>query len=321
MKIKRSISILLIILMAAALSGCQLAREDAAEGAGNDRLVGVFVTSEYLDLFDFEGYLNDNLQNFSGGEITLDGNGEQYQGRLYAVLQDRTLTSDSGKQSTIQEFVFPDVDGITYFAAKIPATDESESFISSGSDEAISDGHVGLSYGDEEDKITLDGTIYLSPSSDQCAFYVNPVYQTKDGSVYAVSGNGMEMSGIQDEGMAMSQTLDESTVITENGKSKTMTTSVKISFSLLLPPETVVVLQMDSDSNAVSRVAYTPSELPDTLKPETATAYILVETYKHDASGAEIVTRELFSSQNETMTSFYARSDGVCVKQWTTLEW
>ncbi len=321
MKIKRIIAILLIILMAAAFSSCQLAREDAAEGAGNDRLVGVLVTNEYLDLFDFEGYLNDNLQNFSGGEITLDGSGEQYQGRLYAVLQDRILTNDSGKQSTIQEFVFPDIDGISYFAARIPATGESESFISSGSDEAISDGHVGLHYGDEEEKITLDGTIYLSSLNESCICYMNPVYQTEDGKVYAVSGNGMDVSGVRDEGAVMSQTLDESTVITENGESKTMTTSIKISIAMLLPPETVVVLQMDSDNNVLSRAAYTPGELPETLKPEAATAYILVETYKYDASGAEIVTRELFTNQNETLTSFYARPDGVCVKQWTTLEW
>lgn len=182
MKIKRIISTFLAVLLVMSFCGCQLAREDAAEGTGDDRLIGVFVTKEYLDLFDFEGYLNDNMQNFTGGAISLDGGGEQYQGRLYAVLQDHTLTDDSGKQTTTQEYVFPGVDGFSYFAAEIPATDESESYISSGSDEAISDGMMSLSYGDEEDKITLDGTIYLSSVNGSIICYINPVYQAKDGS-------------------------------------------------------------------------------------------------------------------------------------------
>lgn len=131
----------------------------------------------------------------------------------------------------------------------------------------------------------------------------------------------MEMSGMQDEGMAMGQTLDESTTVTENGVSKTVTTSVKISIALLFPPERVVVLQMDKNSDVISRVAYIPGELPETLNPESETAYILVETYKHNASGAEAVTRKLFTPQDDVLSCFYARADGICVKQWTTLEW
>ena len=33
---------------------------DNADGASKDRLIGVFITTEYLDLFDFDSYFQDN---------------------------------------------------------------------------------------------------------------------------------------------------------------------------------------------------------------------------------------------------------------------
>ncbi|MEN6418477.1 MAG: hypothetical protein ABFC73_06105 [Clostridiaceae bacterium] len=317
MKIKRVLTAFLAVLLMASLCGCQLAREDAGGTEEKDKLIGVFVTREYLDLFDMDGYLSDNLQNLSGGEFHVDGNNEKYQGRLYAVLQDITLTSDTGEQSTMQEYVFPDVDGVSYFAARVPAAEGRESYISSGSDEAISDGQLGLNYGDTEDKITLDGTIYLADLSGNYSCYINPVYQSEDGSVYAVSGGGMEMCS----GAGMSQTLEEKSTVTENGVSKTVISSIKISIETLPPPEKIVLLQMDKDSTILSKAEYNPGELPGTLKPEPATAYILEETYAHDVSGEEVVTRKLFGAEDAVLSAFYARADGICVRQWTTLAW
>jgi hypothetical protein len=317
MKSKRIFTAFLTVLLMMSFCGCQLALKDAGESTGEDKLIGVFVTREYLDLFDMDGYLNDNLQNLSGGEILVDGNSEQYQGRLYAVLQDITLTSDTGEQSTTQDYVFPGIDGVSYFAARVPAAEESESYITSGSDDAISDGQLGLNYGDTEDKITLDGTIYLADLSGNYSCYINPVYQSEDGSVYAVSGDGLEMCS----GAGMSQTLEEKTTVTENGVSKTVISSIKISIATLAPPEKIVILQMDMDSAILSRAEYAPGELPKTLKPEPATAYILEETYSHDASGKETVTRNLFDAEDAVLYAFYARADGICVRQWTALEW
>ena len=67
---KRITAIILAVLM---LSGCQLATEEKREDRLQDKLVGVFVTFEPLDLeFDIEGYLNDHPGVLSGGEVTLD---------------------------------------------------------------------------------------------------------------------------------------------------------------------------------------------------------------------------------------------------------
>ena len=58
----------LIIL---ALTGCQLALDSADGAVDEDRLVGIFLSTEYLDLFDFEGYMNDNQPENAGRRLRL----------------------------------------------------------------------------------------------------------------------------------------------------------------------------------------------------------------------------------------------------------
>lgn len=76
-------TLMLGLAMVLPLTGCQLALP-GEESAQDDRLIGVYVTTEYLDLFDIESYLEDNLNaGWTGGEIT--GDTDPYEGRVYAV--------------------------------------------------------------------------------------------------------------------------------------------------------------------------------------------------------------------------------------------
>lgn len=325
MRNKRLIIICFILCILFTLTGCQLAREDAGEASyiDKDRLIGVLVTREYLDLFDMEGYLNDNIDKLTrGGEISLEGNNSEYQGRLYATLKTQVLTEEeTGNTMNTKEFVFDSVDGIAFFAATVPATESEDSFITSGSDEGISDGHSAYNYGDEEDSTTLEGTIYFSPSSTDTIFYINPVFQSADGSVYATTGNGYKVDGMLGEGPSYSTTLSETTTITENGKSKASSISITISLTMMYTPEKVVLLQMDQNSTIVSRKEYSPGELPESISTESDTAYLIVENYKRDYEGNSVISRSIYDSNQETLETFYSRDDGVCVKEWTQINW
>lgn len=323
MKHRRILAACIYTVLLLLLTGCQLAHEDAGENENADRLIGVFITSEYLDLFDMEGYMNDNINKmYGGGEITVDGESSQYQGRLYATLTTKTLTNEeTGETIDIKEFVFEGMDGIAYFSATVPATENEEGFITSGSDEAISEGHMDLYYGDEGDKTTLEGAIYLSPDHVGSTLYINPVYQSADGSVYATTGNGFSIGGVQDEGSVYSHTLEETTTVTENGSTKSVSFSIKISIAVMFPPQQIVVLQMDEDNTVLARTEYIPGELPNMLTTESNAQYIIVETHKYDRRRNARISRTLYGKSDETLETFFCREGGVCVKQWTQLKW
>lgn len=311
----------LTAIMLSVLAGCQLAREDAGTDNNEDRLIGVFLTTEYLDLFNMEGYLNDNIGRFTSGEIDMDSTAKKYQGRLYAELRPKTLTNtETGEEVTTEEYIFPGVEGITYFSASVPAAAEHEGYVTSRSDEAISDGHTNLNYGDKGNSTAMEGTVFVSPNHAQ-TYYYNPVYQSSDGRVYAITGSGFFAAGVQDEGSVYSQTLDATYTTTENGKSTTESISVKISISVMNPPGKIVVMQMGADSSVVLRTEYIPGEMPKTIVPEKNTEYIVVETHKTGSNGDDFITRNLYSKDAESLETFFCREDGVCVKQWTIIKW
>lgn len=60
------------------------AAAEAAEAtdADKDRLVGVFITTEYLDLFDHERFLQDNTDQLLSGKELGEADAGAYQGRL-----------------------------------------------------------------------------------------------------------------------------------------------------------------------------------------------------------------------------------------------
>ena len=70
MKRRTSFLLALALVFALVLSGCSMLREDGAP-AQEDRLVGIYITPEYVDTFDLEAYFEDNASSLinGGGEI------------------------------------------------------------------------------------------------------------------------------------------------------------------------------------------------------------------------------------------------------------
>ncbi len=301
------------------LAACSLAREDAGENPYEDKLIGVFISTEHLDLYDFKRHLNDNLIVFRGGEIITNSDTDKYQGRLYATLMPKTLTNEeTGETTEIMEYVFENISGIPYFYPTIK--DELGNYSASMSDNAISEGHIDIKQGDDEDSVTMEGTLYVLPGGTS-AYFLNPVYHSADGSVYLTSGNGISSSGEHDEGSMMSQSLSAKKTITENGKTKTDSFSVTISVSFMFAPESIIILQMNENGELLSRLEYAPDALPDSFEPEAQTAFLVVETKKHDSEGTIKVSRNIYNRDAQSMETFYPRADGVCVKDWTLIEW
>lgn len=312
-----------LALMLFSVTGCQLALEDAGMNGGGDRLVGVFVTKGYLDRLDMGAYLNDNnlIDLSEDGDIALEVDSKNYQDRLQATLTTRSWIDETGMSNEEREFIFENIDGINFFAATIPATENEESYLSSKFDEAISDAYIDIHIADDADRIELEGTMVISPGFLSDALYINPVYQSEDGSVYVTSGSGFATGGMQDEGSIFSQTLEETKTVTGNAPSKKASILIKISIEVMFPAEKVVLMEMAADSTVMKRTEYVPGELPDHLVPEAETQYIIFETHKQNREGDIKISRSIHDKNDEGLENFLCRKDGVFVKEWVGIDW
>lgn len=324
MKPKKILIIFACVILALFVLGlCDVIRmgNDAMgqESLGEDRLIGVLVTRDYLDLFDMDGYLNDNIESLmSGGEIDSQKSAE-YQGRLYAVLEDETFSSeDTGETTSRRQYVFKDVEGISCFVAYME--DEHGGYSSSSAAEEISDGNVALSYTDEGESITLEGVIYVS-TSNYDSFYFNPVYQSASGEVYVLSGNGTSHGGELGEGMSHSMTLDQSISYSSGGETTAYQTNIKITISYIAPPTKILLYQYAAEGQLLHQSEYLPGHLPETISTQPGAEYLVLETQKAGQDGKLESSRALFQKDDENLESFYCRADGICIKQYSAILW
>lgn len=314
---------LVTLLIVLTFSGCQLAYEELAQTKESDKLIGVFVTYEHLDLFDMENYLNDNISKFSkGGNMVINGADDKYNNRLYATLVEEELTAvESGEKQSMFSYVFEGLDGISMFASTITDPITGDSYSSTSSDNGISDSKYHLKSGDSEEEIELEGTIYVASGEISNAFYINPVYQSGDGKVYLQSGQGFMVSGDNNEGGVYTHTMVDSTSRTENKKTTQYTASIKLSFATINPTEKVVIYQIDSKNNTISNNEYLPSSVPQEIMPEKSCEYFIVESHKKALRGERQVDRQLFSKNDDEIYYFVKANNGVINKSYSTILW
>ncbi len=314
--------VLVVSFVFGTAGGITFAKDETADGAygGKDRLVGVFITTEYLDLFNFESYLNENTDKIlSGGEIS-QSDSDRYQDKLYATLVDDAYTdSETGEIVTTKKYVFEGVDGIAYFCASY--TDAQGTYLGNGGEKAITDANTAINSTDAGDSFDLNGTIYVAISAEPTVFYYNPVYQEPSGRVYAVTGHGMSYGDDLVTGMSGSQKLEDAQTVTIDGKSETLTTSIEVSTCYIDTPTGTRILQFDKENHIVSAQNYAPGSVPDKLTAAPNAEYMIVETCMRSVDGAETTARELFQPKDERLFAFSCREDGVCIKQYCSIIW
>ena len=121
------------------LSGCQLAKENLQQTPASDRLIGVFLTREHLDLFDMDRYMEDHISDLLNDGV-IESGGAEYQGKLYAeATVHPSYNTETGESSEYIDYTFGDVDGISYFACieTIPETGERPPFLTFAAVRAI----------------------------------------------------------------------------------------------------------------------------------------------------------------------------------------
>jgi len=308
-------AIILVCAFALGASGFSIA-EKQPDTVEKGRLIGAVVTFEHLDLFDFEGYFNDNASAvLNGGEInTMD---YRYQGRIYATRTDEILKMDDGSERVRAEFEFEGIDGIMLMSPTVGEGDDAT--VSTSADEGMNDIHSGIHVTDAGTGITIKGRIYYAIGKGNRTFYVNPVYQQEDGSVYVTSGSAIYCEGDPDlAGGESSLKRSEKESTTVNGVEQAgVENKVEVFFEGRFIPVGIKVLELDAESSIVAEQDYFPGKLPEEITPNAKTEYIIVETQNDDGS----VSRELFDKEDTVLSGFMELDNGILQRQQCSLKW
>ena len=310
--IKKLLSLALCAGLLLAGAGCQLAQPEADAAPEPDRLIGAYVTREYVDLFDIKAYLADNLDSIGSDAVLSAEDSREYAGRLWA----QPVPGDDGRP---EDWVFP-VEGMGMYC---PYTEDlSGTYIGNHTDPGVVSSGVHVTSTDDGDRIELDFTLY-SVLGEEIEFYCNPVYQTPEGDVYLTSGNGMLLdSQLEEQDSIFSTTLSEEQTQTADGRTISAGgSSVTFHAGVKLPPERIELIQLDGDSRELRRDGYDPDAMPASVTVDPACESVLVQTHRRAADGADDVSRQLvdLTGEDDTITTFTARPDGICVPQTTDI--
>lgn len=272
----KKLAIALIFALALMLPGCSLLREEG-EPADADRLVGVYITENYIDSFDFEAYVQDNASSLSGGsgEISRE-DAAKYTRRIYAEITD-------GKTS------FP-IEGIAFIAARYEKDGES----CTGSDygDKLADVHLSINVSDDMETTVLTGKLFADSGAGHMSAYCNPVYQQADGRVYLVPGEGVSANM-----GSMTHSLSESCESAKKGE-RGYGMDITLEVEGRRTSEKLAVLLYSAEGALLSRTEYAPEEMPEEIAAEGA-AWAVFEDYTADYSGEPQVIRQLIAAGSD----------------------
>lgn len=271
----KKLAIALIFAIALMLPGCSLLREEG-EPADADRLVGVYITENYIDSFDFEAYVQDNASSLSGGGEISREDAAKYTRRIYAEITD-------GKTS------FP-IEGIAFIAARYEK--DGESCTGSNYGDKLADVHLSINVSDDMETTVLTGKLFADSGAGHMSAYCNPVYQQADGRVYLVPGEGVSANM-----GSMTHSLSESCESAKKGE-RGYGMDITLEVEGRRPSEKLAVLLYSADGALLSRTEYAPEEMPEEISAEGA-AWAVFEDYTADYSGEPQVIRQLIAAGSD----------------------
>ncbi|MEG0660784.1 MAG: hypothetical protein RR443_09440 [Anaerorhabdus sp.] len=287
--------IVVSLLLMVGLCGCQLAKEVVV--TGEDELIGVFITMESLNLHDFEATLNnkDDINN----------------GKKYASLIMEPYINEAGQSKEMPAYVFEDLEGIPFFNAEIE--EDGETYRSMADTNGyLSNLKLATNITDDSREYVLEGKLYYKVGIQDMVFYANPVYQESNGNVYVEQAAGLSMMDSM-EGQSGSNKIDASMTLTENNKTITNKTSVTVSYESMFEPIKTSIIEMNKENEVVLISEYKNNIFPDSLDLNNETEYVLVETTKLDTTNKEIVTREIFSKNDDSINVYELKDNGLII--------
>lgn len=303
---------ILILSLLMWLSGCQLALPETAgqtSSLNSDPIIGVYLTPDYVNLFDTEAWLNDHLDQLDG-DIIIDGDTQSYEGRLYASFDDQT-----------ERWKFENLEGYGAYCWERIADWGTSSIIDSNG--GLADARFHHTTTDDGTKLEIDATLYVEPA-ELIQWYFNPVYQDADGRIYLTSGDCISFSDhTSSVGLRVTKTLSSEIHTTDTDRTTSSQQSIcTIAVETRRPAETVRIIWMDTNHQILQQADYIPGKLPAELDAQNA-AYLVVEEQNADGSVFyTLVQRNDSEGQNiRIYASGGPESHGALIPQEVEVQW
>lgn len=299
---KKKLYIVLVLMLTLVLNACSLANPEAGneildtDQIVQDRLIGVVVTDEHLNTFAM-----DDMQEHP----------------IYA-----TVDKHGSDEPYLWDLYFDGVDGYALLNATMKHGDGEEFTMTDGSD-FFSDVNTHHIMKDEGEELELKGTIYLQSGVERndAVYYLNPVYQTEDGEIYVVGGNGLSSNVSGEEGNEMSSSVEGTYNSTLNGVSTHYKGVVEIKFITIAAPTRILFYQMNENHEILDVKEFAPDEVPEELETMEGTEYVLMETEREALNEAKIQRKVCEPDREGQMTvKVYCPSgDGILQQKYVKI--
>lgn len=326
MKTKGILILLAVLLLGAFTAGATGLIRPVGDGEINNpdekaHLVGMLVTweslwSEGLDWLS-EEQVSEMIKNGFDQEDTINLGPNDYglqENRLYAKRVDTKWTdSESGEEYVHWEYVFENVEGLSFFHYDVE--DGIHSYGASKVDLGFSQVSQGLIVnGDTSaNSHSLEGTLYISSQFEKEYLYINPVYQSSQGEVYALPGDCYRL-GVDGE---LPLWFNTTVSLKEEVEGYASETRVKV--AVMAPPEKIVVSQYGADHGLLGKQEFEPGTLPEEFETLKGTRFIVVETTSEEGSSFELFQKGEY--EETFISAFYATEQGLCVGQSSQVNW
>ena len=276
---KKWAALLAMLVCAALMAGCVLARID--DFAGQDELVGVYVRLQpdgwqEDDFFDYDeqavmDYLQAHASQLSGGEFTPpEGLG---------VSSMHIVTDEERAMCMLWEDQLDELGGRSVGVAAGPV---------------FSAVHQAISVTDEGENVEVSAVLPLDAAviGEEACLDIYPVYRRPDGVLYAAPDNGM--MGYLD---GFSETIStEATQTGADGKTVRQSRSYTVRAEVKPRVDSAKLIEMDADNNLIAsrEIDLTRESLVERIQPDAA--WVLLEMHATekiwDEPARESVLRE-----------------------------
>ena len=282
-------------------------------------LIGALIT--FKPLFDYSYVL----------EITEEDGKDRMVNRVYATFREKQPGQSQGSQ---YEYVFENIEGIPFFAPLIKDPRRDTPYRYMEYVEGIDVTKCHFSSNDLGESVTLEGTLLLAPerfpADESCNeedyfICVNPVYQNRDGEVFAVPGDVHLLSQYAAESTwtftqthSLTETDMGSVSVSEN------VSQVAVTVNRLSATKEIKVRTFDSSVNYIGLDAVSPDSVESGYDTLPGAALLIVESSYESDDGTTKVSQKLVTKDDpDTAPILYYsdRGDGILCKKGIPVNW